>query len=95
MDNWQARLREARERGTHTPEQWEEMKRRYKQRCLRCKRRTDGRTLRLTKDHIVPLCEGGDDSITNIQPLCPRCNGKKGRKRIDYRPRRDEVKADE
>lgn len=32
----------------------------------------------LTKDHIVPLKLGGDDSIENIQILCLRCNAAKG-----------------
>lgn len=32
----------------------------------------------LTKDHIVPLCEGGDDEPENMIPCCHLCNQLKG-----------------
>ncbi len=28
-------------------------------------------------DHIVELCNGGSNEITNLQPLCNNCHGKK------------------
>lgn len=31
----------------------------------------------MTKDHIVPKSVGGDDNITNYQPMCNLCNAKK------------------
>lgn len=32
----------------------------------------------LTVDHIVPKSKGGGDELSNLQPMCSRCNTKKG-----------------
>lgn len=50
-------------------------------RCLCC-----GRNEKLTKDHVIPLCKDGSNTIGNMQPLCNRCNGRKRADAIDYRP---------
>lgn len=76
-----ARKREA--EGSHTIQEWESLKATYSFTCLACEKREPNITL--TRDHIVPLEKGGSDSITNIQPLCARCNSKKNNKTIDYR----------
>jgi 5-methylcytosine-specific restriction endonuclease McrA len=39
----------------------------------------------LTMDHVIPLSRGGQHSITNIQPLCRKCNGQKHTKSTDHR----------
>jgi hypothetical protein len=40
--------------------------------------------IKLTRDHILSLSNGGTDDITNIQPLCVQCNSKKSTKTIRY-----------
>lgn len=70
--------------GDFTEEQWLTLCSFFSDRCPRC-----GRKVRLlTIDHIVPISwEGSSNYITNIQPLCGRCNSKKGdRSDTDYRP---------
>lgn len=70
--------------GTHTSAQWEQLKRRMNYKCVKCQglERDVGT---LTKDHIIPVSSGGTDNITNIQPLCRKCNSTKGAKIADYR----------
>lgn len=38
-----------------------------------------GRHILMTKDHIIPRCRGGRNSIDNYQTLCKECNAEKGR----------------
>jgi 5-methylcytosine-specific restriction endonuclease McrA len=67
--------RYARERnaeGSHTLEQWRELKAMHDGLCAQCKEAKP-----LTKDHIIPLSKGGSDYIENIQPLCRNCNSRK------------------
>ncbi len=58
--------------GSHTLAEWEALKKSFNNKCCNC---FSDRPL--TKDHIVPLSKGGSDYITNIAPLCRRCNSKK------------------
>lgn len=66
--------------GSHTKEEWEELKKKLGNICVGC-RRDD---VPLQKDHIVPISRGGSDNIENIQPLCKECNSIKGSKVINY-----------
>lgn len=74
------RIREAREKGTHTPEEWDALLQACQARCVKCW--SSG----VVKDHIIPVAKGGSDSIDNLQPLCATCNGAKGNEQKDYRP---------
>ncbi len=39
----------------------------------------NGKAMKLTRGHAVPLCKGGSNSIINIIPQCLRCDLKQGR----------------
>ncbi len=68
---------------THSEAEWQTLKASYGFKCLRCGKQEP--EIKLTRDHIIPLTQGGSDSIDNVQPLCARCNSKKNNKHIDYR----------
>jgi 5-methylcytosine-specific restriction endonuclease McrA len=80
------RMKEARRLGTHTNQEWAEMLTACGTRCLRCRREYDGIEVRLVKDHILPVYQGGSDAIGNLQPLCAECNSQKGPEAKDFRP---------
>jgi 5-methylcytosine-specific restriction endonuclease McrA len=44
--------------------------------CQLCGDKLTRDTVRI--DHIVPVCGGGTNDASNLQPLCQECNGKKG-----------------
>jgi 5-methylcytosine-specific restriction endonuclease McrA len=69
--------------GSHSEAEWEALKAKYTYTCLRCGRQEPEITL--TRDHVIPITQGGSDWITNIQPLCHICNSSKNNKSIDYR----------
>ncbi len=76
----------ARARGAHghsTAQEWEALCAKHGGRCLRCHAQA-----KLTVDHIVPVSRGGSSDISNLQPLCAKCNSIKHTKTIDYRPSR-------
>ena len=66
-----------------TLEQWNLIKEITGRRCQLCC--TSEKDRRLTVDHIVPLSLGGNNTISNIQPLCGRCNSAKNRGALDFR----------
>ena len=56
--------------------------RRYKGRCCACGQSSKD----MTVDHVVPLSQGGTNSMWNLQLLCGPCNSEKGNSAADYRP---------
>lgn len=65
----------------HTVEEWGEMVGHYGRVCVRC-----GSSGPLVRDHVIPVVRGGRDHISNLQPLCKRCNSAKNDSDTDYRP---------
>lgn len=81
--NRRAMLRGA--EGSHTKDEWLNLVSLCNNRCLRCG--IHGSYKELERDHIVPITKGGSNYISNIQPLCGRCNkSKSNRSSTDYRP---------
>jgi 5-methylcytosine-specific restriction endonuclease McrA len=81
----QWRRRRAREygaEGSYSAEEFETLCEGYGNVCLLC----GDKDAPLTPDHVIPLSLGGSNWISNIQPLCRRCNSRKNIKEIDYRP---------
>lgn len=70
--NRRIREKEARLKGTHTKQEWDDMVSFFKNTCAICFKRGN-----VTKDHIIPIYHGGSDSIENLQPLCKSCNSGK------------------
>jgi 5-methylcytosine-specific restriction endonuclease McrA len=75
-----ARLERAAKIGTHIQAEWEEMLNYFSCECVKCESTED-----ISKDHITPIFMGGSDDISNIQPLCRKCNSAKGTDYTDYR----------
>jgi|TARA_R100000049_G_C1927448_1_gene71688 hypothetical protein len=71
--------------GSHTFQEWEELKAQCNWTCLACRKREP--EIKLTLDHIIPLSKGGSENIENIQPLCKNCNCQKHTKTIRYKYR--------
>jgi len=76
------RLAAARRKGRHTAAEWGVLLGICGDACLRC----DASGVRLVKDHITPIYQGGSDAIDNIQPICDRCSKQKGPESTDFRP---------
>lgn len=70
----QERLARARALATHTDPEWIALCVEFSYACVQCGDGVSG----VTRDHIVPIYQGGSDGIDNIQPLCRPCNSRKG-----------------
>jgi 5-methylcytosine-specific restriction endonuclease McrA len=63
--------------GKHSPEEIQEILAFQKRRCLYCNSRfTDA--CRPSKDHLLPVTEGGTNSALNIVLACKSCNSSRG-----------------
>jgi 5-methylcytosine-specific restriction endonuclease McrA len=57
-----------------THEQWKTMQIVFQHCCAYCGKSAKGH---LTQDHITPLSQGGNHTLSNIVPACRSCNSKK------------------
>ncbi|KKL71154.1 hypothetical protein LCGC14_2097730, partial [marine sediment metagenome] len=64
--------------GSFTLAEWEVKQVMFDFRCAYC-----GQEAKLTRDHIIPLSEGGTHDYSNIVPACQSCNSRKGRRIVD------------
>lgn len=67
--------------GSFTTEEWKSLCDYWDWTCLRCGRCD----VKMSVDHVIPLSKGGTNYISNIQPLCLKCNLEKGVDDTDYR----------
>lgn len=70
--------------GNHSLEEWLKKKVEYANTCPSCRRKEPG--IVLTVDHVIPVSLGGSHDISNIQPLCRKCNSIKNKKIIIFAP---------
>lgn len=79
---YKAKRRSKLESGTNTLQDWEWEVICYLagDKCVSCG------SEKITLDHIIPVSEGGNHTVDNVQPLCQSCNSSKRTKVIDYRP---------
>lgn len=80
--------------GSHTTEEWRELKKQLGDQCLCCRKTKEEleslyeeNRSPLQRDHVVPISLGGTNYITNIQILCSECNNAKSNYVYDYRPK--------
>ena len=80
-ENAKRRAKEREIINTLTGEEWIGILKKYKFRCAYCGKKF---TLfdRETKDHIIPISKGGDNTKENIVPACRSCNSKKGNRKL-------------
>ena len=76
------RERLKKQKGVHSKSEWDTLKNQYNFTCPSCKRKEP--EIKLTRDHVLSLSNGGSDDIKNIQPLCVQCNSKKSTKTIRF-----------
>ena len=73
------RAREEEMINTLTAQEWIDILKEYKFRCAYC-----GKEFNLfdkeTRDHVIPISKGGDNTKENVVPACNKCNAKKSNK---------------
>lgn len=58
--------------GTYSDQAWDQKLADYGGRCAYCA------DLATERDHVLPLCRGGSNTLDNVVPCCRQCNARKG-----------------
>jgi len=66
-----------------TPAQWREIKRQFHNACAYCGI-PESASVKLTRDHLVPVSKSGLHTKENIVPACQPCNARKGAKLLTH-----------
>jgi 5-methylcytosine-specific restriction endonuclease McrA len=66
--------------GSYTAKEWRLLCAAFDNCCLFC-----GEHRWTSPDHVIPLSKGGTNDISNLQPLCRRCNERKNAATLDLR----------
>jgi len=65
--------------GSFSNEEWAQRLEEFNSCCAYCCQPLGNNAVR---EHMTPLCRGGDNTINNIIPSCPDCNSRKGTKTL-------------
>lgn len=76
-----------------TATEWEAIKKQFKNSCAYCGI-PESASLKLTRDHFIPVAKAGKHTKDNIVPACQVCNSRKGAKIITSRPAKIAVVLD-
>ena len=71
--NSKRRTRERNIINTLTAQEWLNILEEFNYRCAYC-----GGNRKLSRDHIIPISKGGNNTKENIVPACQSCNSRKG-----------------
>ena len=64
------------EAGAYTEAEWAEQWEKFGGKCAYCREPATER------DHVLPLCKGGSNTIENVVPCCRACNAQKGQRSL-------------
>jgi 5-methylcytosine-specific restriction endonuclease McrA len=66
-----------------TPTEWREIKRQFHNACAYCGI-PESVSVKLTRDHLIPVSKSGLHTRENIVPACQPCNARKGAKLLTH-----------
>jgi len=68
---------------TLTAEEWLDILKQHNFKCAYCGKDLLDLFDKPTRDHVIPLNKGGDNTAENVVPACKSCNGIKGDRLIE------------